>query len=150
MVVPENVSTVTGCPVAASVTVKLVVMMLVTGPVTLLMSTRLPPEPGMVLTPAAIIGVIVKVVVLPAGVPTKESATLNSIETLVGWPAEKVAALGKVRLTKLDVKVGESSQILGVAAAVHEFGGVAVSASVKFGSTLTDAVAVPNVTRMPV
>jgi hypothetical protein len=59
-------------------------MTLVTGPVTLLISARLPPESGIVLTLAARIGVIVKVVVLPAVVPTKESATLNSIEILVG------------------------------------------------------------------
>jgi len=150
MVVPENVSTVTGCPVAASVTVRLVVTMLVTGPVTLLISIRLPSEPWIVLRPTARIGVIVKVVVLPAVVPTKESATLNSMDTLVGWPAERVADLGKGRFTKLDVNVGESSQILGVAPAVQEFGGVAVSASVVFGSTLTAAVAVPNITRMPV
>ena len=58
--------------------------------------------------------------------------------------------MGKSRITKLELKVGESSHILGVAAAVHEFGGVAVSASVEFGSTLTAALTVPNVTSTPV
>ena len=146
-VVPLNVATVTACPVVSSVTVKLVVATPVTGPVMLLTSIRLPPEFVPPITDTARIGVIVKVVVRPAVAPTKESATLNSMETPVGWPGERVAALANGSVTELAVNVGESSQILGVAPAVQECGGVAESLSVEFGSTFTAAVAVPNVIR---
>src|SRR5580704_6668115 len=149
-VVPLKVATVTGCPVVSSVTVKLLVATPVTGPVTLLTSITLPPEFVPAASDTARIGVIVKVVVRPAVVPTKESATLNSIAMPVGCPGERGAAVANGSVTELVVNVGDSSQTSGVAPAVHEFGGVAESLSVEFGSTLTAAVAVPNVIRTAV
>src|ERR1700735_487537 len=147
---PVAKANVTGCPVALSVMVNDEVCTAVTVPVTLLTSTRLPSEPAVVLADTDTSGVIVNVLVTPAVASTKEPATLRSTLMSTGWPATSITGLANGTFKEMAVSAGESSHTAGVAPAVQECAGVAVSVAVVPGSTFTAAVAVPKVSRIAV